>query len=78
MDFIVGLLKYEKKSIIMVIVDRLSKYTHLCVLFHPFMPPTIAQVFLNHILKSHCMPYSIVTNCDPTFTNKFWHDLFKL
>jgi len=24
------------------------------------------------------MPTSIVSDCDPTFTNKFWQELFKL
>jgi hypothetical protein len=36
MDFIVGLPKSGNKSVIMVVVDRLSKYAHLCALQHPF------------------------------------------
>jgi hypothetical protein len=32
MDFIIGLSKYEGKSVIMVTVDRLTKYTLLCTL----------------------------------------------
>jgi hypothetical protein len=36
MDFIVGLPKYGNKSVIMVVVDHLSKYAHLCALQHPF------------------------------------------
>jgi hypothetical protein len=33
MDFITGLPKYEGKSVIMVVVDRLTKYAHFCALF---------------------------------------------
>jgi hypothetical protein len=36
MDFIVGLPKSRNKSVIMVVVDRLSKYAHLFSLQHPF------------------------------------------
>jgi hypothetical protein len=36
MDFITGLLKSGNKSVIMVVVDRLSKYDHFCALPHPF------------------------------------------
>jgi hypothetical protein len=35
MDFIIGLPKSVNKSDIMVVVDRLSKYAHLCALQHP-------------------------------------------
>jgi hypothetical protein len=56
MDFIVGLPKLGNKSVIMVVVDRLSKYTHLCVLQHPFTYSTMAQVFIDHIFKLHGIP----------------------
>jgi hypothetical protein len=49
MNFIVGLPKYGNKSVIMVVVDRLSRYAHFCPLPHPFTPTLIAQVFLDHI-----------------------------
>jgi hypothetical protein len=78
MDFIVGLPKDSNKSIIMVVVNHLSKYAHFCALSHPFTPSTVAQVFMDHIFKLHGMPTSIVLDQDPTFTNKFWQELFKL
>jgi hypothetical protein len=78
MDFIVGLPKVGNKSVIMVVVDRLSKYAHFCSLPHPFMPVLVVQVFLDHIFKLHGMPTSIVSDHDPTFTNTFWKELFKL
>ena len=41
MDFIMGLPKASNKAVIMVVVDRLSKYAHLCALPHQF---TLAMV----------------------------------
>ena len=41
MDFITWLPKSEGKSVIMVIVDRLTKYAHFCALSHPFKASTV-------------------------------------
>jgi hypothetical protein len=78
MDFIVGLPKSGYKSIIMVVVDHLSKYDHLCVLEHPFTTSTMAQCFMDQVFKLHGMPHSIVYDRDPTFTSNFWKELFRI
>jgi hypothetical protein len=78
MDFIVGLPKTDNKSIIMVLVDRLSKYAHLCALQHPFTTSNVAQLFMDQLFKLHGMSHSIVFYHDPTFTRNFWQELFKL
>jgi hypothetical protein len=60
MDFITGLPKSGNKSVIMVVVDRLSKYAHFCALQHPFTTSTVAQIFMDQVFKLHGMPHSIV------------------
>ena len=50
MDFITRLLKSEGKSVIMVIVDRLTKYTHFCALSHPFKASTVATEVAHPII----------------------------
>jgi hypothetical protein len=47
MDFIVGLPKSGNKSVIMVVVDRLSKYAHFCSLQHPFTTSIVARIFMD-------------------------------
>ena len=47
MDLIVGLPKDGNKSIIMVIVDWLSKYANFYALHHPFTLAMVAQLFIN-------------------------------
>jgi len=46
MDFITGLPKSEGKSVIMVIVDILTKHTHFCALSHPFKDNTVPIAFM--------------------------------
>jgi hypothetical protein len=53
MDFIVGLPKLGNKSIIVVVVDRLSKCDHLCSLQHPFTASIVAQLFMDKVFKLH-------------------------
>jgi hypothetical protein len=78
MYFIVGLLKLGNKLVIMVVVDCLSKYAHFCALQHPFTTSIVAQLFMDQVFKLHGMPHSFVSDCNPTFTSKFWQELFKL
>jgi hypothetical protein len=78
MDIITGLPKSGNKLVIMVVVDHLSKYAHLCALQHPFIASTVAQIFIDQFFKLHGMPHSIVSDRDPTFTRNFWQELFKL
>jgi hypothetical protein len=78
MYLIFGLPKSVNKSFIMVVVDRISKYSHLYALQHSFTATTMAQLFMDNILKHHGMPHSIVYDHDPTFTNNLWKELFNL
>jgi hypothetical protein len=71
MDFIIGLPKSGNKSVIMVVVDHLSKYDHSHSLQNPFTASTMAQIFMDDIFKLRGMSHSIVSNKDPTFTNNF-------
>jgi hypothetical protein len=71
MDFIVGLPKSGNKSVIMVSVDRLSKYAHLYAIQNPCKTSTVAQLFMDLFFKLHGMPHSIVSDCDRTFTSNF-------
>jgi hypothetical protein len=78
MDFITGLPKPGNKSIIMVVVDRLSKYSHFCTLQHPFTTSTVAQIFMDQVFNLHGMLHSIVSDRNPTFKRIFWQELFKI
>ena len=72
MDFITGLPKSEGKSVIMVVVDRLTKYAHFCELSHPFKSNIVATAFMETVQKLHGTPKIIVSDRDPIFTGNFW------
>ncbi|GJT52693.1 reverse transcriptase [Tanacetum coccineum] len=78
MDFIKGLPSSQDKTVVMVIVDRLSKYAHFMALQHPFTASTIAQVFLDNVYKLHVLPESIISDRDKVLLSHFWQSLFKV
>ena len=71
MNFITGLPKSEGKTVIMVVVVRLSKYVDFCAPSHPFKASTVATTFMEIIQKLHGNPKIIVSDIDPIFTGNF-------
>jgi hypothetical protein len=69
--------KSKGKSVIIVIVDRLTKYTHFCALSHPFKASTVATTFMETVQKLHGNPKILVSDRDPIFTGHFWTALFS-
>jgi hypothetical protein len=78
MDFITGLPNYGGLTVIMVVVDRLTKYAHFIPLKADYSSKVVAEVFMNQIVKLHGIPKSIVSDRDKVFTSSFWQNLFKL
>lgn len=78
LDFIAGLPKVHNKSVIFVVVDRLSKYAHFMCLNHPYTASVVAQVFLDNVYKLHGLPRTIVSDRDVVFLSKFWQALFDV
>lgn len=78
MDFIEGLPKSERFSVILVVVDRLTKFAHFIPVKHPYTAASVAQLFMDNVVKLHGLPNSIVSDRDTIFISHFWRDLFKL
>lgn len=78
MDFITGLPKSKGFEAVLVVVDRLSKYSHFLALKHPYTARSIAEIFTKEIVRLHGVPSSIVSDRDPIFMSHFWQELFKL
>ena len=53
MDFLIVLPKSERMSVIMLVVDRVTKYAHFCALSFPYKVSTISTAFMETIQKLH-------------------------
>jgi hypothetical protein len=63
--------------VILVVVDRISRYNHFLSLSHPYTALKVAQLFIAKNFKLHGIPTCIISDRDSTFTDAFWKELFS-
>ncbi|VFR01427.1 unnamed protein product [Cuscuta campestris] len=78
MDFITGLPPSQGFTVIMVVVDRLSKYSHFGALAAGFDSPRVARLFTDVVVKHHGFPRSVISDKDSVFMSLFWKELMRL
>jgi hypothetical protein len=78
LDFIELLPRSGQVNCILVVVDKLSKYSYFIALSHPFTASGVAQAFLTQVYRLHGMPTTIISDRDKIFPSTFWQELFKL
>ena len=78
MDFIVRLPSSFGYIVIMVIVDRLSKFAYFVPMKIDYTSKTVAEAFISNVGKLHGIPKSIVFDKGKVFVSAFWQNLFKL
>jgi hypothetical protein len=72
MDFIVGLPRTSKShDSIWVIVDRLTKVAHFIAVRTDYRVEKLADLYIEHILRLHGAPTSIVSNRGTQYVSKF-------
>lgn len=77
-DFMERLLKSKGKDVIMVVIDRFSKYAHYIALSHLYSALTVAKLFIDNVYKLLGLPASIISDRDPMFYRRFWKEMFNI
>ena len=76
MDFITGLPQVQGRDCIYVVVDRLTKFTHLFAIPSKFSAAQVAEIFFRDVFRLHGLPKTIVSDRDSRFMGRFWKQLF--
>ena len=63
---------------IIVVVDRLTKYSHFVPLKHPYTARGIVEIFVREVVRLHGLPNSIVSDRDSIFMSGFWKEFFRI
>ena len=78
MDFITKLPRTKKKhDSIMIVVDKLTKASHIILVKLTHKVVNIVDVYMREIARLHGIPKTIVSDRYPKFTSKFWKGLFN-
>lgn len=78
LDFIEGLPKSNGYDVILVVVDKFSKYAHFVLLKHPYTALSVATSYMQNIFKLHGLPMALISDRDRIFTSSLWQELFRL
>jgi transposase InsO family protein len=75
MDFITKLPISEGNDMIMVVVDRLTKYAYMIPTTETIDARKMANLLLRHVFANHGTPDKITSDRDKLFTSKMWQSL---
>ena len=78
LDFVEGFPKSQGFKVILVVVDRLTKYVHFIPISHPFIVAKVTSLYMQYVFKLHGMLATIVSDRDTTFTSLFWSEFLRL
>ena len=76
MDFVVGLPRSQQNhDAIWIVVDRLTKSAHFIAYSMMYPVEKLSRLYLQHIVRLHGIPVTIVSDRDSRFTAEFWKSL---
>jgi len=78
MDFITYLPPAQGYSVIVVVIDCLTKFTHFIALQRDFDSKSVAAAFIKNIVKMHGLPKLIVLDRDKIFISNFFATIIQI
>ena len=77
-DWIIDLPPSHYHDAILVAVDRLTKMALFIHTTKSMAAPEVASLFLQHVVRPHGLPDTLVSDRDRVFTSHFWRRLLEL
>jgi hypothetical protein len=62
-------------DLILVVIDRLTKYRYFILYKESLLAEKLAYTFNKHIIGNHGISKKIISNKDKLFTSRFWKSL---
>ena len=78
LDWITNLPPSHYHDAILVVVDRLTKQAHFIPTTKSMAAPAVATLFVQHVVRVHGLPDTLVSDRDPVVTSHFWRRLLEL
>ena len=78
LDWITDLPPSHYYDAILVLVDRLTKQAIFIATTKSMSAPDVASLFIQHVIRAHGLPDSLVSDRDPVITSHFWRRLLEL
>jgi hypothetical protein len=69
MYFVEGLPKSDGADVILVVIDKLTKYGHFLPLSHPYTALQVAKLYFNNVYRLRGLPQAIILDRDKIFTS---------
>ena len=66
----------KRNDSIMVVVDKLSKFTHFIPVQSTYKTIQIVDIFMKEIFRLHGIPKMVISDRDAKFTSAFWKNQF--
>jgi len=78
MVFIGPFPKLQGYDYLWVVICRMTSMVHLIPVNTMIKASELVSIYIKEIVRLHRLPDTIVSNCDPKFTSKFWKETHRI
>jgi transposase InsO family protein len=78
MDFIGPFPEVDGFNYLWVVICRLSLMVHLIPINTKTMATQLSSIYMREVVRLHGLPLSIMSDWDPKFMSKWWHELYRI
>jgi hypothetical protein len=77
-DFIGPFLEVDGFNYLWVVICRLSSMVHLIPINTKTTATQLSSIYMREVVRLHGLPSLIMSDRDPKFTSKWWHELHRI